>query len=59
MLAQINQILTKHDCNIIGQTLKTNEEIGFMITDVDKKYDEELIKELKSIDNTIKFRVLY
>ena len=59
MLAQINQILTKHNCNIIGQTLKTNEEIGFMITDVDKKYNEELIQELKNIDNTIKFRVLY
>jgi len=59
MLAQINQILTKHNCNIIGQTLKTNEEIGFMITDVDKKYNEELIEELKNIDNTIKFRVLY
>jgi len=59
MLAQINQILTKHNCNILGQTLKTNEDIGFMITDVDIKYNEELIQDLKGIENTIKFRILY
>ena len=59
MLAQINQILTKHDCNILGQTLKTNEQIDFMITDVNKNYNEELIQELKNIDNRIKFRILY
>lgn len=59
ILAKINQVLADHDINIVGQYLKTNELIGYVITDIDKEYDRELIKTLRSIDHTIKFRVLY
>src|SRR5690606_1811840 len=59
VLAQINNIIAKHNLNIIGQYLKTNETIGYMILAVDKEYDNEVIDELKNIDNTIRFRVLY
>ncbi len=59
ILAKINNILAKHNINISGQYLKTNETIGYVITDIDKKYFKELITELKSIEHTIKFRVLY
>lgn len=59
ILAQINRILSEHDCNIVGQYLKTNETIGYVITDIDKKYDKEVTKALRKIENTIKFRVLY
>jgi len=59
ILAKINQILAAHSINIVGQYLKTNERIGYVITDIDKAYDKEMIKELKSIEHTIKFRVLY
>ncbi len=59
VLAEINQVLAEHDANIMGQYLKTNETIGYVITDIDKAYDKELIKALKSIEHTIKFRVLY
>lgn len=59
ILAQINQVLSAHGCNIEGQYLKTNEKIGYVITDIDKKYDTEVTKTLRGIENTIKFRVLY
>ncbi len=59
ILASINNILANHNINITGQYLKTNEIIGYVITDIDKKYSEDVIKDLKSIKNTIKFRVLY
>jgi len=59
VLAQINNILTKYDCNIEGQYLKTNETIGYVITDVDKKHSNEAIEELKQINGTIKVRILY
>jgi len=59
ILAEINNILAKYGINITGQYLKTNETIGYVITDIDKKYNEEVIKDLKSIDGTIRFRVLY
>ncbi|MDX1628367.1 MAG: phosphoglycerate dehydrogenase, partial [Fulvivirga sp.] len=59
ILAKINQVLADHDINIVGQYLKTNELIGYVITDIDKEYDRDVIKALRGIDHTIKFRVLY
>lgn len=59
ILAKINQVLADHDINIVGQYLKTNELIGYVITDIDKEYDTDVIKALRGIDHTIKFRVLY
>jgi len=52
-------VLAKHQINILGQYLKTNEEIGYVITDIDKEYSKDVIADLKKIENTIKFRVLY
>lgn len=59
ILARINQVLFSHETNIVGQYLKTNETIGYVITDIDKAYDKELLEDLKAIDDTIRFRVLY
>ncbi|MBN8578346.1 MAG: phosphoglycerate dehydrogenase [Cyclobacteriaceae bacterium] len=59
ILARINQVLATHGINIVGQYLKTNESIGYVITDINKGYNENVIKELRAIENTIKFRVLY
>ncbi len=59
ILAQINNVLAKHQINIVGQYLKTEEAIGYVITDITRQYDKEVIADLKSIANTIKFRVLY
>ena len=59
IMSQMNRIMADHDINIVGQYLKTNEEIGYVITDINKAYDEELLDELKGIEHTIKFRVLY
>ena len=59
IIAHINRILAANDINVVGQHLKTNETIGYVITDINKKYDNEVIKELKGIEGTIRFRVLY
>lgn len=59
ILAQMNQIFAKHNINVLWQSLRTNEAIGYMITDINKNFDHELLEELKQIKHTIKFRVLY
>ncbi|MFL0160984.1 phosphoglycerate dehydrogenase [Aquirufa salirivi] len=59
ILAQINNVFAKYQVNIIGQYLKTTEKTGYVITDVAKEYSEEIVNELKLIENTIKFRMLY
>lgn len=59
ILAQINNALAKHNINILGQYLKTNEHVGYVITDIDKGYNKDVIEDLRKINNTIKFRILY
>jgi D-3-phosphoglycerate dehydrogenase len=59
VLAKINSSLAKGKMNIVGQYLKTQDEVGYVITDVDKKYDQHILKDLQNIEGTIKFRVLY
>ncbi|SDC79241.1 D-3-phosphoglycerate dehydrogenase [Algoriphagus faecimaris] len=59
VLAKINQVLAGYEINIVGQYLKTNEKIGYVITDINKAYTQEAIDALKSIAGTIRFRILY
>lgn len=59
VLANITKTLSEHNINVMGQYLKTNETIGYVITDIDKKYGQDVIADLKKIEGTIKFRVLY
>jgi D-3-phosphoglycerate dehydrogenase len=59
ILAQINNILLEYDNNIVGQYLKTNENMGYVITDIDNFHNADLEKRLKDIPNTIRYRILY
>jgi D-3-phosphoglycerate dehydrogenase len=59
IMAKINKVLAEHEINILGQYLSTDNEVGYVITEVDKEYDKEVIKDFKKVPNTIKFRVLY
>ena len=59
VLAKINLVLANYHINIVGQYLKTNEKIGYVITDIDKVYDPDAIEALKNIPGTIRFRTLY
>jgi D-3-phosphoglycerate dehydrogenase len=59
IMAKINEVLARYDMNISGQYLSTDNEVGYVISDLDKEYNKDVLKALKKIDNTIKFRVLY
>ncbi|TAE42412.1 MAG: phosphoserine phosphatase [Sphingobacteriales bacterium] len=59
IMAQVNKILARHQVNIVAQFLMTNAQIGYVITDINAQYDKALLKDLKKIENTLKFRVLY
>ena len=59
VLASIHQVLASHNINILGQYLKTNKQTGYVIIDIDKKYGKKVLKDLKQVEHTIKFRVLY
>jgi D-3-phosphoglycerate dehydrogenase len=59
VLAKLNHIFGKNNINITGQYLKTNEHIGYVIVDIAKDYTEEFIQEVKELEGTIRFRMLY
>ena len=59
VLSQINTQLSKNKINIVGQYLKTNDSIGYVVVDVDKKISNQASQLLKEVPNTIKVRLLY
>ena len=59
IMAHINNILAEFDSNIVGQYLKTNESMGYVITDIENLHNNDLEKKLKEIPNTIRYRILY
>lgn len=59
VLGEINSKLSKRGINIVGQYLKTNEEIGYVILDVDTKISQEAFEILKKIKGTVKTRMVY
>jgi D-3-phosphoglycerate dehydrogenase len=43
----------------VGQYLKTNDEIGYVVLDVDTKLSKRALELLKEVKDTIKVRMLY
>jgi D-3-phosphoglycerate dehydrogenase len=59
VLSEINSTLSEHKINILGQYLKTNDEIGYVVLDLDKKLSKNAADLLKLVKGTVKVRVLY
>ena len=59
VLSAINTQLSNHNINIVGQYLKTNDEIGYVVLDVDKQLSKQALELLKEVKETIKVRMLY
>jgi D-3-phosphoglycerate dehydrogenase len=59
VLSEINSSLSDHKINILGQYLKTNDEIGYVVLDVDKKLSKNAADLLRNVKGTIKVRLLY
>jgi D-3-phosphoglycerate dehydrogenase len=59
VLSDINTKLSDHNINILSQYLKTNDEIGYVVLDVDKKISSQAFQLLKEAKHTIKVRLLY
>jgi D-3-phosphoglycerate dehydrogenase len=59
VLSEINTQLSKHKINILGQYLKTNDSIGYVVLDVDKGLSKNALELLRKVKATIKARMLY
>lgn len=59
VLGEINSRLSEKGINILGQYLKTNDDIGYVILDVDTELSGEAFEILKRVKGTIKTRMVY
>jgi D-3-phosphoglycerate dehydrogenase / 2-oxoglutarate reductase len=59
VLAGINQVVAEHGLNILAQLLKTREDLGYVITDVDQGYDRGAVDALRAVPGTLKVRLVY
>ncbi|WP_250035779.1 phosphoglycerate dehydrogenase [Paractinoplanes maris] len=58
VLAQVNSILAEHKVNVEGQLLSTRGEYGYLITDISGAFSDEVLERLRSMEQTVRLRVL-
>jgi D-3-phosphoglycerate dehydrogenase len=58
VLSALNDIFREYNINILGQYLKTNEENGYVITDISEDINDEIMRKISQVENTIRVRKL-
>ena len=59
VLSEINTLLSNNNINITGQYLKTNDDIGYVVLDVEKGVSKKAASILNNVKHTIKTRLVY
>jgi len=59
VLAQVNEKLSAAGINIAAQYLSTNEEVGYVVIDVNHAATQPALAELCTVPETIRCRILY
>ncbi|MDP2139502.1 MAG: phosphoglycerate dehydrogenase [Gammaproteobacteria bacterium] len=59
VLSEINSIFSATGINIRSQYLQTNDEIGYVVTDIDVEYSKVALEKLNKVKGTIRCRVLF
>ncbi|HWR74205.1 MAG TPA: hypothetical protein VN276_01110, partial [Bacteroidales bacterium] len=59
LLKEVNYVFTSKGINIAAEYLQTDADVGYVIIDTESKLDSSIIKELRSIEGTIRVRMLY
>jgi D-3-phosphoglycerate dehydrogenase len=59
VLSEINTVFSKSGINISSQYLQTNNEVGYVVMDVDAQHSKEALNRLNEISGTVRCRVLF
>ena len=59
VLSAINSVFSDNNINISGQYLQTNDKVGYVVIDIDQDSSELAKSKLKTIEGTIRTRVLF
>ncbi|MBI1334803.1 MAG: phosphoglycerate dehydrogenase [Armatimonadetes bacterium] len=59
IVANVSSIFAKHGVNIVGQSLKTRDSVGYLVTEIADKVPDDMLMEIREVSETIKLRVVY
>ena len=59
VLSQINSLFATAGVNILAQSLMTQDDVGYLMMDVDDNNSDKALQMLKDVKETIRVRVLY
>ncbi len=59
VMREFNNLFSAKGINIAAQYLQTDNEIGYIIVDIDAELESKVLKELKAVQHTIRARMLY
>lgn len=59
VLGEINGIISKAGANIEGQSLSTDDKIGYLVMDVHSSHADQLASEISKLNRSIRTRVVY
>ncbi len=59
VLGEINGIISKYGANIQGQFLSTDENIGYLVVDIENMKSESLVQEIQKSSRSLRTRVIF
>lgn len=59
VLTAVNGLVSSRGINVLGQYLRTNERIGYLVMDMDRQATREMAEGLRALPETIRVRVLH
>lgn len=59
VLAAVNNVFSNMGINVVAQYLQTSEDVGYVVIDIESDHSKTAIDLLKSIQGTLKCRVLF
>ena len=59
VMSAINNVFWENNLNVSAQYLQTNDQIGYVVIDVDAEYSPMALEKLSAVDGTVRARVLF
>jgi D-3-phosphoglycerate dehydrogenase len=59
VLSSINTIISELNANVESQVLETNQDVGYLVMDLDRDVSDEVRARVSALDTNIRTRILY